>query len=177
MPIRFRCTHCHRLLGIATRKAGTDTTCPHCGQSITVPTPADDDAQTERISVDDIDALLGFGATERIGEPATQVVAPEAPKPPPRKAVPPPLPKPTPPASESNERPLFEGDMDAILGRSVAPEDAEPLPASADRSEPLYLGDAPRVFVVGTAQAAFLIGAVVVLLGLAFAAGYFVAKG
>ncbi len=30
MPIRFRCPHCNRLLGIATRKAGTDIPCPQC---------------------------------------------------------------------------------------------------------------------------------------------------
>ena len=37
MPIRFRCSRCNRLLGIARRKAGTETTCPHCGATIMVP--------------------------------------------------------------------------------------------------------------------------------------------
>jgi len=37
MPIRFRCEKCHRLLGIARRKAGTQTRCPHCACVIIVP--------------------------------------------------------------------------------------------------------------------------------------------
>ena len=32
MPIRFRCPHCERLLGIARRKAGTPIRCPQCGE-------------------------------------------------------------------------------------------------------------------------------------------------
>ena len=54
MPIRFRCAYCNRLLGIATRKAGMETICPHCGYTITVPVPQEangraDDARTEQI--------------------------------------------------------------------------------------------------------------------------------
>ena len=37
MPIRFRCRHCTRLLGIARRKAGTAIRCPQCGELLTVP--------------------------------------------------------------------------------------------------------------------------------------------
>src|SRR5689334_2332815 len=44
MPIRFRCPHCSRLLGIARRKAGTETTCPRCGEVITGP-PQDEPAE------------------------------------------------------------------------------------------------------------------------------------
>ena len=37
MAIRFFCQRCNRLLGIASRKAGTDIDCPACGFSQTVP--------------------------------------------------------------------------------------------------------------------------------------------
>ncbi len=215
MPIRFRCTFCNRLLGIATRKAGTETTCPHCGYNITVPTPTEDDAQTERINLEDVDELLGNGATERVTEPATQVVqpapplvpavSPRLPVEPPRaeqpkpvatpKAVPPPVPKapsairplapaarPTPPpvpkaAKTSDDPPLFEGDMDAILGKSVVPVEAErPRTAPTSGQDAMSLGEPPRMLVISTTKAMLLLGGVVVLLTLAFAAGFFLAR-
>lgn len=37
MPIRFRCVHCDKLLGIGRRKAGSMVKCPSCAQSILVP--------------------------------------------------------------------------------------------------------------------------------------------
>lgn len=37
MSIRFRCQRCNQLLGIASRKAGTEIECPKCGESQTVP--------------------------------------------------------------------------------------------------------------------------------------------
>lgn len=37
MPIRFCCKHCHQLLGIASRKAGSEIQCPKCGVSQIVP--------------------------------------------------------------------------------------------------------------------------------------------
>jgi DNA-directed RNA polymerase subunit RPC12/RpoP len=37
MPIRFLCTRCHQLLGIASRKAGSEIQCPKCGWSQLVP--------------------------------------------------------------------------------------------------------------------------------------------
>lgn len=42
MPIRFRCAHCDKLLGIARRKAGTIVNCPQCGQPLIVPTPEEE---------------------------------------------------------------------------------------------------------------------------------------
>ena len=38
MPIRFRCTHCRQTLSVSRRKAGTEVSCPACGQAIHVPT-------------------------------------------------------------------------------------------------------------------------------------------
>jgi hypothetical protein len=37
MPIRFRCEHCHQLLGIARRKAGSRVECPTCHARVLVP--------------------------------------------------------------------------------------------------------------------------------------------
>ena len=37
MPIRFRCKRCRQLLGIASRKAGSEIECPKCGVSQVVP--------------------------------------------------------------------------------------------------------------------------------------------
>lgn len=39
MPIRFPCSHCGQLLGIASRKVGSAINCPKCGSVQTVPTP------------------------------------------------------------------------------------------------------------------------------------------
>ena len=38
MPIRFHCKRCNQLLGIASRKAGSEIQCPKCGISQVVPT-------------------------------------------------------------------------------------------------------------------------------------------
>ena len=37
MPIRFRCQHCHQLMGIARRKSGTEVQCPTCRHHVVVP--------------------------------------------------------------------------------------------------------------------------------------------
>jgi len=45
MPIRFPCTACGQLLGIATRKVGTEINCPTCGLAVIVP----DEEQAKRL--------------------------------------------------------------------------------------------------------------------------------
>lgn len=202
MPIRFRCSYCNRLLGIATRKAGMETTCPHCGYTITVPVPQEDDGRTERMNLEDVEAALGHGATEVI-QPAAVAAPPaplslppslpaaekprvEAPKPPayPKPAAahvaPPPAPKPRPatpkPPIDPNDPPLFEKDMDEILGQTVAPVEAErDKPAKVSGMDALSLGEPSRHIVLSAQKATFLMILVVVLLVLAFAAGYFLA--
>lgn len=47
MPIRFRCSACGRQLSIATRKAGTQTACPNCQSTVTVPGVAVASAEPE----------------------------------------------------------------------------------------------------------------------------------
>ena len=198
MPIRFRCSYCNRLLGIATRKAGTETTCPHCGYTITVPVPQDDDGRTERMNLEDVEAALGRGATEiiqpaAVGAPAAPLSLPpselpraEVPKPPtyPKPAAafpaPPPAPKPRPdapkPPIDPNDPPLFEKDMDEILGKTVVPVEPErDKPQKVSGLDAMSLGEPARQIVISAQKATFLMILVVVLLVLAFAAGYFLA--
>ncbi|QJW99541.1 hypothetical protein [Frigoriglobus tundricola] len=135
MPIRFRCSFCNRLLGIATRKAGTATTCPHCGCPLTVPLPQDD-GRTERVGLEEIDALLGNTSTEAAPQAVAAPRPAEAPTAPAfeRAQVPPPPPV---PAARPDDRPLFEGDVDALLGASPAP------PNRTGRSRPRCPGRTP----------------------------------
>lgn len=41
MPIRFRCSHCNQLMGIARRKAGMTVQCPTCHAEVVVPPDAE----------------------------------------------------------------------------------------------------------------------------------------
>ena len=197
MPIRFRCPYCNRLLGIATRKAGMETICPHCGYTITVPVPheengrADDDARTERMNLEDVEELLGNAVTEAAAPPAvvaSPAVAPVAEKPRPPvpaypkpaapapapkvRAAPPPIPKPA--VLSPDDPPLFEGDMDAIFGTTKPPEEpARAKPPAVSGLDAMSLSEPARNIVLGGQQATLLLLLVVVLLVLSFAAGYF----
>lgn len=73
MPIRFRCGHCHQLLGIARRKAGTVVVCPSCQQAVVVPT------------TDEADALAGMtkGPVSREGDRSKKVSPPASTEAPP----------------------------------------------------------------------------------------------
>lgn len=231
MPIRFRCSYCNRLLGIATRKAGTQTTCPHCGNSITVPIPNEDAAQTERVNLEDVDELLGKTAAMTADsavaappapptplatspppapEPSQEVINPEfeeplslpppppppppkrkptpakqpvakqnpAPPPPPAKArtSPPPAPKPAAKPTNPEDRPLFEGDVDEILGATALPEEEEKVkPPVTSGLDAMSLGEPARQITLSSQVATLLVAAVVVLTALAFTAGYFLA--
>lgn len=214
MPIRFRCSYCNRLLGIATRKAGTRTTCPHCGNSITVPAPAPVGDKTERINVEDVDELLGksAGATVKEAPAPAAAAAPAASQPevlepefeeplPPRDArsakskpakaeahAAPAKPaaakafaakaKPKPPEPhDADDPPLFEGDVDEILGEGPATNEEErdrPKPTSG--LDAMSLAEPPsRTVTLTSHTATLLMVAVVVLMALSFAAGYLIA--
>lgn len=158
MPIRFRCPHCSKLLGIATRKAGTAVACPKCEQSVTVPQPADATLGGE---LDEIDQLLGKAATAP--EPATPVAAPAA-------------------SRRKSGDSLFEtGDVDDLLGFTPAlPSPAEqtprPVPRPTAGVDALSLDDPNGPWVLSPQKAALLVVAVVALLGVAFAAGFVIAN-
>jgi len=59
MSIRFHCTRCHQLLGIASRKAGSEIACPKCGLSQVVP------------SEDAAAAALAMGQFAKSAQPIT----------------------------------------------------------------------------------------------------------
>jgi hypothetical protein len=42
MPIRFRCSYCNQLMGIARRKAGSTVRCPTCHADLVVPAAEDE---------------------------------------------------------------------------------------------------------------------------------------
>jgi hypothetical protein len=209
MPIRFRCSYCNRLLGIATRKAGTQTRCPHCGYEITVPVPQDDESKTERLSLDDAEQPMGRGSTEVLAEPAVAAPAPPSPPPveqaeaqpgktrpePPHtgagspkngspahpaagkgRPAPQALPRSTAKPTHPEDPSLFEGDIDDILGASAAPVEPErPKPPVAAGMDALSLGEPARHIVISAQKATLFMVIVVVLMALAFAAGYFLA--
>ena len=97
VPIRFRCTNCNQLMGIARRKAGSVVHCPACQKEIAVPIDADDDPPTPESAPmpapivspraglfdrDDFDALLAGGASMDGARPAPPAGRPLAAHPP-----------------------------------------------------------------------------------------------
>jgi phage FluMu protein Com len=179
MPIRFRCPHCNKLLGIATRKAGTDIGCPQCAGLVTVPNPVGDGPTPKEL--DEIDEILGLTGPE----PAAPVAAPPRPQ---VKAAPPPAPKPT-PAPKKQKKPgdsLFEtGDVDELLGlpsqlppveddATPAPTKGGPKPVSGMDVQSLDGGDG--AWVVSPKKAAVVVVAVVLLLLVAFGGGFLIAS-
>lgn len=173
MPIRFRCSRCSRRLGIARRKAGAETSCPHCGATIMV--PREDDAEGERSEFDDLDDLVNPVAVRPV-----QSVAPVAtrPAPPsvPRAARPPVEPLPLPP----EERPLFERDLEAVLGvtngSSSAAESAKPKTGPTAGMDAMSLAPERNHISLSSQLATGLAVAVVVLMALSFGAGFLIAS-
>ena len=153
MPIRFRCPHCEKLLGIARRKAGTPIQCPQCSKTIKVPPH------------DDLDDLL------QPPEPARSVSSP----------VPKLTARPAPKLQPSNDAPLFEKEnFDDLLGpstRNGAFEPAEPRPS---RTRPVSGADAasldaePDKITLSSRKATLLLVTTAVLIVLAFAAGFLI---
>jgi hypothetical protein len=191
MPIRFRCPHCSRLLGIARRKAGTTIACPQCGVSVDVPRPATDAAPGE---LDEIDELLGHAVGSN-GVPGPEPAAPVATPPPKPRAEPArpkavAAPKPPPPKPVRQKKPgdsLFEtGDVDELLGLPAdlppAEEDAAPKPARKGGPKPVTgmdvnsLDAADGTWVLSPQKAALIVVGVVVLLLVAFGMGFLIAS-
>jgi DNA-directed RNA polymerase subunit RPC12/RpoP len=174
MPIRFRCNRCNRLLGIARRKAGAETKCPHCGATIMV--PHDDDGDDEQTQFDDIDELVNPVTSLPVKAAAPSIAMRSAPPPVPRAARPGHEAIPLPP----EERPLFERDVETVLGAiNYAPNGTEPV---KKKSAPTAGLDAmslahERSHIVLSAQLATALAVVVVvLMALSFGAGFLVAS-
>ena len=180
MPIRFRCNSCNRLLGIARRKAGSETKCPHCGASITVPLP--NDLDDDRTHLDDIDELINPAANAPGPVPAPVVAAPAAVA----RPAPPPMPRTSPKSTNAEpmpltdeERPLFERDVDAVLGTTSKPgaaDLAKARPVATSGLDSRSFGSDRGQVVLTSQKATALVVVVVVLLALAFGAGFLIAS-
>jgi DNA-directed RNA polymerase subunit RPC12/RpoP len=171
MPIQFRCPACNRMLGIARRKAGTEVKCPRCTAQIRVPALAG-------VAVEPVGAANGRTV------PVVPVVQPLPP------------PKPPQPPPELEALPLFERpDFEALLSpavqkpkprprkaaKSVAEEPPapppviEPPPREKPRPASAAEVDVVPAVVVTRKNLTLVAVLIAVLIGLAFAAGYFLA--
>lgn len=185
MPIRFRCPHCSRLLGIAKRKAGTQTNCPQCGRPFTVP-PDEPDDTNEPLDLDGLDDLLNPAAQSNgavVQEPRPAPPKPQAvpvvPKLAAAQAAPRPT-KPRPVQKPGEDAPLFEEDVDAILGMATGGglelDEPEPRAKPVSGMDAMSLDDGAGKIVLSSRKATLLVVAVVVLMGIAFAAGFLIAS-
>jgi DNA-directed RNA polymerase subunit RPC12/RpoP len=181
MPIRFRCPHCERLLGIARRKAGSQIHCPQCGESVLV--PGEDDGGDRMLR--EVDELLGPPAVNGTAaspppEPTQPVFSAEfqfaaAPlhTPPPARPIS------SPKRKTPGDNPLFEqGSVDALLG-IVRPDEAlnldeEPKVRPISGLDALSLEEKPGTIILSPQKATLLVIAAAVLMLLAFAAGFFI---
>lgn len=160
MPIRFRCVYCTRLLGIASRKAGSATRCPQCGNEIVVPLRSEDEVEaTQSAEPPRFSAPLG-------SPPQPAAVASADPK---GKVKSP---------SKPNDEPLFIGDdIDDLLG---LPRQAKAAPPPASGPKPVNGMDAmsleeekPGAMVITPQKMTLIVVALALLLMLTFAAGMF----
>lgn len=175
MPITFRCPKCRNKLSTAKRKAGTLVACPNCAAEVRVPTAADKlDPQVERL----------LAAAGSVAGGGTETVTPQLEAEPPPAPLPPPIPvaraaKPVlagraaAPPAKLNDLPLFEReDFAEMLEKGVESDaDETPLPLPSESAPPTTPVDG---FVVTRGTAIMVLVSVVVLLGLAFAAGFLV---
>lgn len=192
MPVRFRCPHCNRLLGIARRKAGTQVNCPQCDQILTVP------QNSKSLDLDEIDQLVNPVATPQPdAASAVQVthksvtgsaisshndirLAPSASKNPLSQQA-----RATPSnqhdRQSNRDSPLLERDVDSLLGLDKVPRfelDGQPDPRTTRVTgiDALSLGDEPEGIVLSPQKFTLLALGVLILLGLAFAAGFLTAS-
>ncbi len=212
MPIRFRCGYCNRLLGIARRKAGSETTCPHCGYTVTVP----DDPSDDPPEMEDLDALLNPmsepdqsppaspsssprsqgaaptfhrnaqaspGATLQTAPPVAPVASSGMPGTRPTKATTSATQSAstsTPDSRSRDERPLFEREVDAVLGKpgttTTPKRDAQSKPMPTSGMDAMSLGSEGNHIVLSVQKATALVVVAVVLIALSFAAGFLLAS-
>ena len=85
MPVRFRCRHCHQLLGIAHRKIGTEVNCPTCHNKVVV--PATDAPDVDRPTVRKPDPLFEGSDLDALLQPSPVEPAAAPPQPAPPAAL------------------------------------------------------------------------------------------
>ncbi len=183
MPIRFHCKRCEQLLGIASRKVGSEIECPKCGFAQTVP-----NEEAAAVAM----ALRTAGAVSNAAEaPAEFAVYDDAPEPveldPPRgrrqrrreaapdsqpspSQVPAPQPRPKKKRRPSEEAPPGPQPPDA------APPVAEPetVREPAEPSGPTV----PGGMILFPRRTLYVQGGLVLVLALVFfGTGYFIGRG
>jgi DNA-directed RNA polymerase subunit RPC12/RpoP len=174
MPIRFRCSYCSKLLGIARRKAGTDTVCPHCGYEITVPKEEgekeSDGGDSGRTAPPALESKPLLPATAEKPATVAKQANPEAPA----ATVEPPATIP------DTDPPLFEKNLEEVLGALPAPPATswaeKPKPRESSGMDAVSLGGASGPVVLSPQKATILVVGVVLLLAFAFAAGFLIAS-
>ena len=148
MPIRFYCNRCHQILGIASRKAGSEIECPKCGRAQTVP---NEEAAAASIVMDK------FSKTQQTPEdPANLIVYDDKP------AV----------IETPREREKKKAASDQSEG-SVKRHSAVEEPLSAGYAKPL-----PSGMILFPRRSLYVQGLLFLMLAaVAFAAGYFIGRG
>jgi hypothetical protein len=185
MPIKFRCEHCHQLLGISRSKAGKVADCPTCGRSVRVPEldGRRDPVPPPQLDLDDsrlagaLDELAQIGLAPEEAAPATaepdhtpstpEVITPEPLATP--VVIEPPAPIEPQEAQVSAPQPAMDrsaaNDALSELARGGgSPTAAESLPPAVTRQRRATLFSLP--------VAAMIFGAVIV----GFGSGYFVGQ-
>lgn len=171
MPIQFRCPACDRMLGIARRKAGTVVKCPRCNAEVRVPALAGMAVETSG----PVGAAPAIPKGSVNGNAATVRNRPSAAE---RKVDSMPL----------FERPDFEALLNpALEGARPRAEPTEPPPAAAplprarrreeEIEEAIDVEALPDGYMLTRTQLTVAAAVIAVLMGMAFAAGYFLAPG
>jgi hypothetical protein len=137
--------------------------------------PREEDAEGERTEFDDLDDLVNPVAIRPVQTIAPVATRP-APSPAPRTARPALEPLPLPP----EERPLFERDLEAVLGVTNGSSDAEgaakPRPAPTAGIDAMSLAPERNHITISPQLATGMAVAVVVLMALSFGAGFLIAS-
>lgn len=173
MPIQFRCPSCDRMLGIAKRKAGSSVKCPRCAADVRVPALAGMAVESN--------GPVGAAPAIPKGSSNTATAAPPAPavaKRAERKVDSMPL----------FERPDFESLLNPALEKAkpevtvAEPARVTPLPSQAyqpypddSAEEAIDVEDLSNTIILTRNKLTIAVAVVAVLMGIAFAVGYFLA--
>jgi hypothetical protein len=156
MPIRFRCAYCNQLMAIARRKAGTVVRCPTCSGQVVV--PATEPPQGNGPGA--VPGPAGGGVFERSDFEQVFQNAP----------VPVPAPAPAP----STQGPGFALGPEPASVQAPSDFDVQPVPLTVPGSAAFLRR--PEGLVLTPARGVLLTLIVVVLLALAFLAGFLVGQ-
>ncbi len=159
MPIRFHCKRCEQLLGIASRKVGSQIDCPKCGFAQTVPTE-------EAAAV--AEALRAGSASSPPMETEALTVYDDAPEP---VEAPPHRRRRKPPVSTPDPTPPAAAPPAAKPKRSAPSEEPNSATETAGPSTPAGMILFPR-------RALYIQGVLLTVLALVFfGTGYFIGRG